>query len=45
MSEPKINVLTGVVHPVTIAPMIPNAMQILSCLDAYVYYLDTKLNF
>lgn len=40
ISDPKIKVLTGVVHPVTIAPIIPNAIQILSRLDAYAYCVE-----
>lgn len=40
MREPKIKVFTGVVHPVTMAPNMPNAIQTLSCLDAYVYCVN-----
>lgn len=44
MREPKIKVFTGVVHPVTIAPIIPNAIQTLSRVDAYVYLGEENQN-
>lgn len=45
MREPKIKVFTGVVHPVTIAPNIPNAIHVLSLVDAYVYCVNTIKSF